>query len=110
MRDEAVRLVVVEGQTVRDVCQLMDVGPTALRRWIEQWRRKHDPQAEAPPIDAQARIAELEAQNRRLKEERDLLKNPLPSSFGTAITGTSDRRIGEGRSDPFAVSADGLPP
>ena len=40
MRDEAVRLVVVEGQTVRDVCQLMDVGPTALRRWIEQWREQ----------------------------------------------------------------------
>ncbi|HED4878543.1 transposase [Stenotrophomonas sp. YIM B13575] len=77
MRDEAVRLVVVEGQTVRDVCQLMDVGPTALRRWIEQWRRKHDPHAEAPPVDAQVRIAELEAQNRRLKEERDLLKKSI---------------------------------
>jgi transposase len=77
MRDEAVRMVVVEGQTVREVCQLMDVGPTALRRWIEQWQRKHNPEAEAPPVDPQVRIAELEAQNRRLKEERDLLKKSI---------------------------------
>jgi len=77
MRDEAVRLVVVEGQTVREVCQLMDVGPTALRRWIDQWQRKHNPDAEGPPIDPRARIAELESQNRRLKEERDLLKKSI---------------------------------
>lgn len=77
MRDEAVRLVVVEGQTVRDVCQLMEVGPTALRRWIEQWRRKHGPQAHAPMVDPHTRIAELEAQNRRLKEERDRLKKSI---------------------------------
>ena len=77
MRDEAVRLVVVEGQTVRDVCQLMDVGPTALRRWIEQWRRKHEPQGQSPLVDPQTRIAELEAQNRRLKEERELLKKSI---------------------------------
>lgn len=77
MRDEAVRLVVVEGQTVREVCQMMDVGPTALRRWIDQWQRKHNPDAEEPPIDPHARIAELESQNRRLKEERDLLKKSI---------------------------------
>jgi transposase len=48
-----------------------------LRRWIEQWQRKHNPEAEAPPVDPQVRIAELEAQNRRLKEERDLLKKSI---------------------------------
>jgi transposase len=55
----------------------MDVGPTALRRWIAQWRRKHQPQTSAAPPDPQARIAELEAQNCKLKEERDLLNKSI---------------------------------
>lgn len=77
MRDEAVRLVVADGQSVREVCALLEVGPTALRRWIDQWRRKHDLGVEEAPVDAQARIAELEVQNRRLREERDLLKKSI---------------------------------
>jgi len=78
MRDEAVRLVVVENQSVRQVCELMQVGPTALRRWIDQWQRKYQSQdGSAPVIDYQARVVELEAQNRRLQEERDLLKKSI---------------------------------
>jgi transposase len=36
----AVSMVLDEGQSVPNVCASLDVGPTALRRWVEQIRQE----------------------------------------------------------------------
>ena len=82
MREEAVRLVVADGLGVRQVCELLGVGPTAVRRWVEQWRHDNEPVAGTAgpgpgPGQERQRIAELEAKVARLQEERDLLKKSI---------------------------------
>lgn len=37
---KAASMVLDEGQDVSDVCASLDVGPTALRRWIDQVRQE----------------------------------------------------------------------
>lgn len=79
LRDEAVHLVVVEGQSIMQVCGLLGIGTTALRRWVARWRATHEASpspSHAAPVD-RARIAELEATVLRLQEERDLLKKSI---------------------------------
>jgi transposase len=79
LRDEAVHLVVVEGQSIMQVCALLGIGTTALRRWVAQWRATHEASpspSHTAPVD-RARIAELEATVLRLQEERDLLKKSI---------------------------------
>ncbi|WP_185754187.1 IS3 family transposase [Luteibacter sp. 9135] len=74
-RDDAVHLVVAEGHTVRQVCQLMDVGPTALRRWLAIHEEAKSTGVHAPTAaDDRRRIVELESQVLQLKEERELFK------------------------------------
>lgn len=78
VRQEAVRLVVSEGRTVGQVCTMLGVGPTAVRRWVDQWRQAHEPGDGAPaPVDERRRIAELESKVAQLQEERDLLKKSI---------------------------------
>lgn len=78
VRDEAIHLVVSEGQSIMHVCGLMGIGSTALRRWVGQWRQGHE-RASLPTTSGaeRQRIAELEATVRRLQEERDLLKKSI---------------------------------
>jgi transposase len=79
VKDEAVHQVVVEGRSVSAVCAMTGVGPTALRRWVQQWRAVH----EAVPLDVdeaaaqKQRIVELETLVGRLRGERDLLKKSI---------------------------------
>ncbi|PTT28150.1 transposase, partial [Pseudomonas sp. HMWF021] len=35
---KAVSMVLDEGQSVPEVCASLDIGPTALRRWVDQVR------------------------------------------------------------------------
>lgn len=79
VKEEAIHQVVVEGRSVPEVCAMTGIGPTALRRWVQQWRAVH----EAAPLDAdeavaqKRRIAELETLVGRLRGERDLLKKSI---------------------------------
>lgn len=77
LKREAVQLVVAQGYSVPQAAQAMGVGPTALRRWVSQWR------AEQPGsvIDDAQRIRALESQLAQVQralaeaqEERDTLK------------------------------------
>jgi len=78
LRDEAVHLVVAEGHSVAQVCGMLGIGSTALRRWIEQWRKANQPVGSGTTgEDDRQRIAELEARVLRLQEERDLLKKSI---------------------------------
>jgi len=73
---KAVELVLVQGQSIARTCQVLEIGETALRRWIEQ-RRIRD--SAPPPTSAEReallqKVRELEAQLGEVRQERDILK------------------------------------
>lgn len=78
LRREAVDLV-TQGFSIAQVCQMMSVGPTALRRWVQRAREDQAArQDEGPRLSAdQRRIKELEHQVATLQGERDLLKKSV---------------------------------
>jgi transposase len=80
LRTEAVHLVVREGRSVPQVCKVLGVGATALRRWVARWRAEHEAPAEPPSGESEQqrrRIRDLESTVARLQEERDLLKKSI---------------------------------
>ena len=76
-KHEAASLVVDHGYSVSEACEAMDVGPTAMRRWVEQLRQER---GGVTPIKAKAmtpeqqRIQELEQQLRKVEREKEILK------------------------------------
>jgi transposase len=73
---EAANLVLKEGYSVAEASRSLDIGQTALRRWIDQLEGERlgvTPKARAF-TDEQRRIQELEAQVRRLEQEKSILK------------------------------------
>lgn len=78
VKEQAIQMIVSEGRTVMQVCGLLEVGPTAVRRWVAQWHSAHAevPAGTSVPADRQ-RIQVLEAQVACLREERDLLKKSI---------------------------------
>jgi transposase len=81
----AVRLVVEASHSAPQAAQIMGVGPTALRRWVETWR-EHEARMPATVADQRLLIEQLQAQLKAseearfaLAQERDLLKKSLPS-------------------------------
>lgn len=79
MKAEAVHLVAVEGQSIRDVCEVMGVGQTALRRWVTQWQTEQDRPLPSPAETAadKAQLAVLLARVDKLEQERDRLKKSI---------------------------------
>jgi transposase len=75
-KHEAANLVLKEGYSVGEASRSLDIGETALRRWIDQLEGERlgvTPKAKAY-TDEQRRIQELEAQVRRLEQEKSILK------------------------------------
>lgn len=80
---EAAGLVLDQGYSIPEACKSMGVGPTALRRWVEQLRSERGgitPPRSKAMIPEQKRIQDLEAQVRRLEREKEILKNRLPGA------------------------------
>ncbi len=75
-KERIARMVVDDGLTVPAVCQDQDLGETAVRRWVDQLKAERAGKpGEGQPLTAeQQRIRQLEEENRRLKEDKDLLK------------------------------------
>jgi transposase len=74
---EAASKVVDEGLTITQACTALDVGPTAMRRWIMQLREERAGGTVPgcrPITPEQRRIRELEAQVRQLEEDKTILK------------------------------------
>lgn len=73
---EVARMVVDRGLSLSQVSKDMDVGLTALRRWIAQYRAEQSGEAGiGKPLTAeQQRIRQLEQENRQLRSDNDLLK------------------------------------
>jgi len=73
----AASMVLDDNCPVPDVCASLDIGPTALRRWVDQVRKEREGQpvkgAKAITED-QRLIQELKAKIKRMEMEADILK------------------------------------
>ena len=73
---EAASLVLDQGYSVAEASRSLEIGETALRRWLHQLegeRHGVTPTSKALTIE-QRRIQELERQVRRLEQEKSILK------------------------------------
>ena len=73
---EAALLVLDQGYSIPEASRSLDVGETALRRWVEQLKQERDgttPKSKALTPDQQ-RIQELENRIKRLEDEKRILK------------------------------------
>jgi transposase len=73
---EVVRLIKEQGQSVRQVSHSMNIGPTAIRRWVVQYEAEQggQPGIGNPLTPEQQRIRQLEQENRSLRMDVDILK------------------------------------
>ena len=73
---QVVQMIRDQGVTVGQVCQDMDLGETAVRRWLAQVDAEQagQPGLGKPLTVEQQRIRQLEAENRQLRQDNDLLK------------------------------------
>ena len=75
-KNEAASLVVDKKYTITEACNAMDVGYTAMRRWVRQLKSERagtTPTAKAF-TDEQQKIQELEARIKQIEWEKDILK------------------------------------
>jgi len=73
---QVVQMVKDQGLSISQVCQDMNLGETAVRRWIKQLNAEQAGQSGiGKPLTAeQQRIRQLEAENRQLRMDNDILK------------------------------------
>lgn len=73
---EVARMIRDQGLSVGQVCRDMNLGETVVRRWVAQLEAEALGQAgPGKPLTAEhLRIRELEAENRQLKQDNELLK------------------------------------
>ena len=71
-----VQMIRGQGLSVGQVCRDMKIGETAVRRWVAQFDAEQLGQGGiGKPLTAeQQRIRQLEAENRQLRLDNDLLK------------------------------------
>lgn len=71
-----VRMIKDQGLSVSQVCEDMDLGETAVRRWLKQVQAEQSGQSGiGKPLTAeQQSIRQLEAENRQLRMDNDILK------------------------------------
>ena len=69
-------MVRVQGLSVLDVCRDMNLGETALRRWLAQFDAEQlgQPGIGKPLTTEQQRIRQLEAENKQLRGDVEILK------------------------------------
>lgn len=73
---QVVQMIKQQGLSVGDVCKDMQLGETAVRRWVTQFEAEQSglPGIGKPLTPEQQRIRQLEAENRQLKGDVDILK------------------------------------
>jgi len=75
-KHETAYLVLDQGYSIPEASRSLDVGETALRRWVQQLKLERGggtPVSKALTVE-QKRIQELEARVHRLERERAILK------------------------------------
>ena len=73
---EVARMIVDQGQGIAQVTKDMSIGPTAVRRWVDQYRAEQlgQPGIGKPLTAEQQCIRQLEQENRQLRSDNDLFK------------------------------------
>ncbi len=73
---EVVKMVREQGLSVQHVSESMSIGPTAIRRWVEQFDAEQagQPGIGKPLTPEQQRIRQLEQENRQLRGDVEILK------------------------------------
>ena len=73
---EVVRMIKEQGLSVQNVSESMNIGPTAIRRWVTQHGAEQNglPGIGKPLTVEQQRIRQLEVENRQLRQDVDILK------------------------------------
>ena len=73
---EVARMVVDQGMSVAQIVKDMNIGRTAVCRWIEQYRAEQQgkPGIGKPLTVEQQHIRQLETENRQLRSDNELLK------------------------------------
>ena len=73
---QVVQMIRKEGLSVGQVCRDMDLVESAVRRWVEQFDEEAAgrPGLGKPLTAEQQRIRQLEAENRQLKSDNEILK------------------------------------
>ena len=73
---EVSRMVVDQNINVSQIAKDMNIGETAIRRWVKQYQAEQLGQAGIgkPLTSEQQRIRQLEQENRLLRSDNDLLK------------------------------------
>ena len=94
-RREAVRLALTSGRTRREIAEDLGIGLSTLTRWVRDERDASEP-SEAP-VDVHAELKRLRRENAVLKQERDILKKPRPSSRKREVDDLRLHRSGEGQ-------------
>lgn len=72
-KEEAVQMV-LDGHSVASVCQRLGLTSPNL---LYNWKRKFVEQGGTAAVGLEARVRELEAELRRVEQERDILKKAL---------------------------------
>lgn len=87
-KQECVHLVLNQSYSVAQAAKAMNIGQSSLQRWLSQYHQEVKgitPQACAISPEQQ-RIQALEAENRQLKRDNDLLKKASVHSSGQCNT------------------------
>lgn len=73
---EVVKMIKDQGLSVLQVCRDLNIGDTAVRRWVQQYEAEQLGQTGIgkPLTSEQQRIRQLEQENRQLKMDNDVLK------------------------------------
>ena len=73
-RDEAVKMVIEESRPIAAVARQLGVYEATLGNWVHRYRRAHVGEAPSPSAAENARLRELERENRELRMEVEFLK------------------------------------
>lgn len=76
-KQRAACMVIDDECSVPDVCASLDIGPTALRRWVDQVRKERQGQpvkGTKAITDDQREIQDLKAKIKRMELEAEILK------------------------------------
>lgn len=73
---QVVQMIRDQGLSIGQVCRDMDLVESAVRRWVEQFDEEAAgrPGLGKPLTAEQQRIRQLEAENRQLKSDNEILK------------------------------------
>jgi transposase len=73
---DAVGLVLTTGRPIAEVADELGIYDSTLGNWVRSFQEREQAGSEVSP-DERARLKELEAENARLRVERDLLKRTV---------------------------------